>query len=133
MAKLKILFVDDEESMRKVMDIRIKSWGYNMIEASGGRQAIGFLKTQKPDLIILDYMMPEMDGVATLKKIRKINSRIPVIMFTAYPDEEVIEGTEKLGVSAFIPKLSIYSDADAALKEAIYLVEKKMQKEKGGL
>jgi len=128
MAKLKILFVDDEESMRKVMDIRIRSWGYDMLEASDGKEAISSLRNKKPDVVILDYMMPGMDGIATLKRIRRINPKIAVIMFTAYPDEAVMEGVEKLKVSAFIPKLSIYSDSHAALEGAIHLVEKAIRK-----
>ena len=125
----KILIVDDEKDLLLVMGTRIKAWGYDLLEASGGKEAIGAVKQKRPDIIILDYKMPEMDGVATLKEIRKINKNIPVIMFTAFPDKRSIEGTEKLGVSAFIPKLSVFSDTLAALKTAIQMAEKRLKKE----
>ena len=72
--------------------------------------------------------MPEMDGISTLKEIRKIDNKIPVIMFTAYPDGRSFGGANKLGAIMFIPKLSAYSDNQAALKEAIHIAEKKLNK-----
>ena len=84
MAKLKILLVDDEEEFCTLMGVRIINWGYDFIKASSGKEALDILKSQNPDIIILDYMMPEMDGVATLKEIRagKFALITPVITFT---------------------------------------------------
>lgn len=65
--------------------------------------------------------MADMDGIATLKKIRKINKKIPVVMFTAYPNERSIQESEKLGISAYVPKLNVYSDAQDSLKSALIL------------
>jgi CheY-like chemotaxis protein len=115
----KILLVDDEKDILTVMKSRIESWGYDLITASSGKEAIDALTGKNPDIIILDYLMPEMDGLKTLEEIRKIDRKVPVIMFTAYPDKKSIEGTEKLGVSAYVPKLSAYSDASNSLKAAI--------------
>jgi two-component system response regulator (stage 0 sporulation protein F) len=89
------------------------------------------VKENRPDIIILDYMLPGgMDGVATLKEIRKIDREVPVIMFTAYPNIRAMDGAEKLGISAFIPKLSVYSDAQASLKAAIEMVCRKLDRKK---
>ena len=82
------------------------------------------LKDRKPDVIVLDYMMPEMDGVATLKHIRGIDKMVPVIMFTAYPATKVMEEAEKLGVSSFVPKLSAYTDVAMSLRAAIDIAAK---------
>jgi len=124
MADKLILVVDDERDFLKIISSRIESWGYKVISASSGSEAITLIKDRKPDIVILDYMMPEMDGIATLKKIRHIDKKLPVIMFTAYPNEKTIKGAENLGVVAFIPKLSMFSDTQEALKEAIAIAER---------
>jgi len=127
MAKLRVLTIEDDVNFIDLINNRIESWGYESILAYTGREGIEAVKSKDPNMIILDYMMPEMDGVTTLKEIRKINKDIPVIMFTAYPDVKVIKGTEKLGVTAFIPKLSAYSNVLVSLKSAINMIEKKLE------
>jgi two-component system, response regulator, stage 0 sporulation protein F len=128
MLKRKILLVDDEIDFLKIMSERIKKWGYEVIQSLGGREAIPILKSRKPDLLILDYKMAGMDGIATLKEIRKINREIPVIMFTAYPNKRSFQESEKLGISAYVPKLSVYSDPHDSLKLALKLAEKSIKK-----
>lgn len=130
MDKKKILLVDDEADFQELMGVRIRSWGYDLIEAANGKEAIDAVMSKNPDIVILDYMMPDMDGVATLKEIRKIEKDLPVIMFTAHPDMRVQQNVKDLRVSAFIPKLSVYSEAQSSLKNALHLVEKKLD-EKG--
>jgi len=128
MEKTKVLLVDDEIDLILIMGKRIKQWGYDLMEATGGKEAVSAVKSGRPDIVILDYMMPDMDGIDTLKEIRKINKNIPVIMFTAFPDKKSIEGTESLGVSAYIPKLSMFPSAESALKTALKMAEKKVKK-----
>jgi len=127
MAKKKILLVDDEADFSEIIGARIEEWGYTLTKALDGAGALEALKSDKPDIIILDYMMPNMDGIATLKEIRKIDKDIPVIMFTAYP-EKPIKSIAGLGISAFIPKLSTYSDVQASLKTAIDMIGNKLVK-----
>ena len=101
MADKLILVVDDERDFLKIISSRIESWGYKVISVSSGSDAITLIKDKKPDIVILDYMMPEMDGIATLKKIRHIDKKLPVIMFTAYPNETtMISSRNCLSVSA---------------------------------
>ena len=127
MAKMKILLVDDEEDILNIMGKRIESWGYELITAISGREALDAVKNKNPDVIILDYLMPEMDGVETLREIRKIDKELPVIIFTAYPDQRSIKGTTELGISAYVPKLSVYSDASSSLKATIGMIEKRLK------
>ena len=127
MRKLHVLLVDDEADFLDIMGTIIKGWGYELFKAKSGSEALELVKTRKPDIVILDYMMPQMDGITTLKAMRKIDSEVPVIMFTAYPDK-IIKAAEKLGISALIPKLSTYSDVSASLKSTIDMIIKNISK-----
>jgi two-component system, NtrC family, response regulator AtoC len=128
MEKIRVLLVDDEPDIIFVIGKKIKMWGYELSEAQTGKDAITAVKDKKTDIVVLDYMMPQMDGVEALKRIRRIDKNIPVIMFTAHPDMSSIEGTEKLNVSSYVPKISMYSSAEDMLKSALSLAEKMLPK-----
>ncbi len=125
MLKKKVLLVDDEKDLLRLIGARIESWGYGLITAADGKTAIEAVKKQKPDIVILDYIMPGMDGVEVLKEIRKIDKKIPAIMFTAHPDTRSIKGTEKLGISSYIPKLSMYSEGVSSLRSVLNMLSTK--------
>ena len=126
MAKITVLLVDDEKDFLNLMAVRIKSWGYELTTAETGKEAIDIVKEGGTQMMVLDYMLPEMDGVSVLREIRKFDKKLPVIMFTAYPDTHAIDETKKLGISAFIPKLSTYSEVLPALKSALDMTAKKL-------
>ena len=132
MSKVTVLIVDDEIDYLGLMKERIESWGYAVIAATSGKEALGMIKEKKPDIVILDYLMPNMDGTETLKQIRKFDKKLLVIMFTAHPDMKNIKGAQDLGVSAFIPKLSTYSsDIQGSLRSALDMAQKKIIKKEG--
>jgi two-component system nitrogen regulation response regulator NtrX len=122
--KKKILLVDDEEDILTLIGKKISKWDYDVMEAANGKEALDVLISKHPDIVILDYMMPGMDGIETLKEIRKISKNIPVIMFTAFPDKKSMDEVKALGVCAYIPKLSVLSSSISALKEALRVAEK---------
>lgn len=128
MDKTKILLVDDEVDFLTLMGSIIRGWGYDLIEVSTGKEAVNIVMDKKIDIIILDYKMPEMDGIATLREIRKINKEIPVIMLTGYPNGRSIKSCEELGVSVYTPKLSSTQDVQISLRTSIIMVEKKLGK-----
>ncbi len=70
--KLKILLVDDEPDILEFMEYNLKKENYSVIKANNGKDAISIAKKEKPDLIILDIMMPEMDGIETCRALREI-------------------------------------------------------------
>jgi len=119
MKKFKVLLVDDDPDFLKIMSLHIKSWEYDVITASDGKECINDVKSEKPDAVILDYVMPDMDGLNALKQIRKIDNKLPVIMFTANPDIKSIKGTKKLGVSAYVPKFCLYTNVPSAVKNEL--------------
>src|ERR1041384_5226026 len=70
--RLKILLVDDEPDILEFMDYNLRKENYEVIKASNGKEAISKAKTEHPDLIMLDIMMPEMDGIETCRQLREI-------------------------------------------------------------
>lgn len=129
--KMRVLLVDDEQDFLTLMSRRIEGWDYDVACVTNGKDALEALRSGKADIIILDYMMPEMDGIKTLEEIRKISENVPVIMFTAHLEEKAIKGTENLRVSAYIPKLSVYSDSQSALKTTLDIHKKLLGKGNG--
>ena len=117
------MLVDDEPDFLRVMGARIEEWGYDLIKAANGKEALDALKKGRIDVVILDYMLPDMNGIETLKKIRKTDKKVAVIMYTAFPNKDAMKEAEKLGINAFIPKLSAYSDVQSSLKTAIEMVK----------
>ncbi len=83
---MKILVVDDEELLVKGIRFNLQNDGYEVITASNGLQALQLTQTQSPDLIVLDVMMPEMDGLTACSKIREF-SNVPIILLTAKADD----------------------------------------------
>lgn len=85
MGKKKVLIVDDEPNILKLVTFILKSNGYDTIEASSGIECLEKAETEKPDIIILDVMMPEMDGFEAAKKVKSnpITRHIPILMLSS--------------------------------------------------
>jgi DNA-binding response OmpR family regulator len=99
----RILVVDDEERMVRFIRLNLEHDGFRVIEAFNGTQAINKVRSSLPDLVLLDIMMPDIDGFEVLKIIREV-STIPVIMLTAKGEEDDrIRGLE-LGADDYITK-----------------------------
>ncbi|MDH5408810.1 MAG: response regulator [Gammaproteobacteria bacterium] len=101
-----ILIVDDEDINRSLLERRIKKYGYTPITASSASAAIKILRQYSVDLILLDIMMPEVDGVSLLEQIKQIDSvkHIPVIMLTGQSDQESIARCMELGATDYMLK-----------------------------
>ncbi len=83
--KKKILIVEDEEGLRLFYEEELKAEGYEVFTASNGKEAIQKSEEEKPDLIILDIVMPVMDGLEALGQIVRKERKIPIILNTSYP------------------------------------------------
>ena len=83
---MKILVVDDEELLVKGIRFNLRSEGYEVISGTNGLEAVQLTQSQNPDLVVLDVMMPEMDGLAACSKIREF-SNVPIILLTAKADD----------------------------------------------
>ena len=101
--KMQILVVDDEPAIVRLVRVKLESDGYAVLTASRGEEALRMLQVDNPDLVILDLMMPDMDGTETLRRIRS-RSQLPVIMLTALgSDREKVKGLEG-GADDFVTK-----------------------------
>ena len=89
----KVLVVDDEVAIREIVALML-SGKYKIINARDGREAIEKFKVFKPDFVIMDVMMPVMNGIEAIKEMKKINPEVKIISLTAYADrrrDELIE------------------------------------------
>lgn len=101
---INILLVDDNEKIRKLIEIYLKRASFQVFHAGDGEEALEVLDEAKIDLIVLDIMMPKMDGYAFLKELRDANFNLPILMVTAketYPDKK--KGFE-LGADDYMAK-----------------------------
>ncbi len=100
----KVLVVDDEPEVRQVLVEFLSSRGYDVIAAEGGAEAVAIVETARPDLVLLDVAMPDMDGVETLTRIVAIDPSLAVIMVTANADIGVTSKLLALGAVDYVPK-----------------------------
>lgn len=99
-----ILIVDDAVFMRMKLKKIIQAYGFQVIEANDGLQALEIFKEHKPDLVLMDISMPEMDGLTSLRHMMDYDHNIPVIMCSAIGQESKILEAGRLGAKDFIVK-----------------------------
>ncbi len=102
----RILIVDDEADFLVLMKNRLEKVGYEVSTASDGPEALEKIRREKPDAVLLDILMPQLDGLKVLKKIRSKDKKLPVFILTAFSDGERFHLAERLGASGFIVKTS---------------------------
>ncbi len=102
----KILSVDDSRAIRMVLKRLLRPFACELFEAGDGEEGLAIATNEKPDLIILDYNMPVMDGVTMLRQMRENPElkRTPVIMLTADASSEIINTVARLGVRDYVTK-----------------------------
>jgi len=100
----KILLVDDEPDFLELIRTRLASYGYDVLLAADGREALSRIRSERPDAVLLDLVMDGMDGLETLRQIRKVDPRLPVFMLTAYSDPERFAQANRLSAAGFIVK-----------------------------
>ncbi len=106
MKRNRILVVEDEESLLKLESILLSSKGYSVTGVMDGRSALEEVRANKPDLVILDIMLPEIDGFEVCRQIKEDPSlrHIPVLMLTAKKTSQDMARGEQVGCDAYITK-----------------------------
>lgn len=127
--KKTILVVDDEQKIVELLEHNLRREGYNVLEANDGVTAVEIAKEQRPDLILLDIMLPRLDGLSVCKKIKNIYN-VPILMVTAKGDElDKIVGLE-LGADDYITKPFSVREVVARVKANLRKVEANLEEEK---
>ncbi len=81
---MKILVVDDDQHLRELYKEELEEEGYKVLVASSGQEALEIFEKESPDIVTLDILMPGMDGIEVLRKMKEKDPKLPVIMCTAY-------------------------------------------------
>jgi len=102
---MKILLVDDSRTIRNIQKNTLKSLGYvDILEASDGLEALNFISKERPGLILMDWNMPNMDGIALIKKVRETDKALPIIMVTTEAEKSRVIEAVKAGVNNYVVK-----------------------------
>ena len=100
----KILIVDDDKDIVKIVTTMLEGRGWDVTAAYNGREALDMVNASRPDIILLDIMMPEMNGIEVLKRIKKMDSGVRIVMITAFGDVESYLDSMELGAYEYINK-----------------------------
>ena len=101
----KILIVDDSRVVRMAMKKLLSNLEYsNFVEAGDGQEAVDIYKDENPDLVIMDIIMPNMNGDEALAKIRETDKETPVIILSSFAKESKVDTCRELGITEFITK-----------------------------
>ena len=95
----KILFVDDDDELRKIFKIFILNLNIEYLQAQNGHEAVRIAHKEKPDLIIMDYKMPSMNGLEAIREIKSsiLTENIPIILYTGFANEVDEESVKDMG------------------------------------
>lgn len=116
----KILIVDDNDLMRTLLRSILRNENYQIIgETKNGALALEFIERSKPDLICMDVMMPEMDGLEALKAIKETHPGIAVVMITGNPSVDNVQESIQSGANGFIVKPFNAAKVLDTLKQAL--------------
>ncbi|MBI5221183.1 MAG: response regulator [Candidatus Magasanikbacteria bacterium] len=107
--KVKILLIEDDPDQVYLYSTKFQLEGLNMVTAKNGVEGLALVKKEKPDLILLDIVMEEMDGIEVLKNLKKDNGTrdIPVVILTNLAKKELLDQSKKLGAIGFWSKSEV--------------------------
>lgn len=105
----KILLIDDDTSLRQLYKVELTNRKHIVVEAGDGEEGLGKVQSEKPDLILLDIMMPKLDGIATLTKIKADEAlkKIPVVMLTNFGQENLVKQAFSQGAVDYLLKYKV--------------------------
>jgi two-component system, OmpR family, alkaline phosphatase synthesis response regulator PhoP len=118
---MKILIADDSATMRKMLAARLQADGYEVMEAADGEQALTIARTGQPDLLILDNMMPKLDGPGVVRALKDdpATRAVPIVMLTGRTGEDDREDCLRLGVDDYLPKPVSPRDLSARVRRTL--------------
>jgi DNA-binding response OmpR family regulator len=126
-----ILIVDDEVVMRSLVALAVQREGHSVAVAADAAQAMDYLATHTPDMIILDVMMPQVDGITLCRRLRSqpATEQTPIIVFTALEDERTKQKALAAGANHFCHKLSMYDQLYDLIHESLQSRQRRLCKQ----
>jgi two-component system alkaline phosphatase synthesis response regulator PhoP len=116
----KILVVDDEKNFLWIFKQSLVTAGFSVVTAENGEAGVAEAQKENPDLILLDILMPGIDGIETAKRIKALGIKSPIMFLTNLKDEEHISKAIELGTSDYILKSDMHiDDVVARIKEKL--------------
>lgn len=129
----RVLLVDDEKEFLDIMEERMQARGIDVTTCTSAREALEKIETESFDAIILDFMMPEMDGLETLKAVKEMRPEAQIILLTGHATVDKGVEAKKLGAMDFVEKPADLKALIEKIKEArarkMMIVEKKTEEE----
>jgi len=119
---IKVLIVEDELSILTAISGKIKEIGWQPLEAKNGEEGLKLYSAEKPNIILLDLIMPVMDGITMLKELKKLKNKTPVLVFSNLSDKEKVAEALELGSFHYMVK------ADNSLNDIITQVKVMLKK-----
>lgn len=122
MTKHKILFIEDDRVLCEAISQKLIKEGFEIIIAYNGEEGLAKISSEKPNLILLDILMPKMDGITMLEKLRDSGDETPVIILTNLESKEKIAQSARSGVSGYLIKSNYsLSDIVSLIKKSLNL------------
>lgn len=112
---IKILVVDDEIDVCDFVKNFFQERNFRVFTALNGEEALRVVRKESPSIILLDIRMKEIDGIEVLRKIRKIDKDVKVIMVTAVVEQEKMDAAKKLGAAKYVTKPLVLGDLEATV------------------
>jgi len=119
---LSILYVEDEEGIRKKMSDSLRYYAKCVYEAQNGEVGLEIYHEKKPDIIYTDILMPKMNGIDLVKKIREEDSKTPIVMVTAHTDKEYLLNAVELHLEQYIVKPINLKDLKKSLEKCVEVI-----------
>jgi len=120
--KKRILIIEDEKALAKALNLRLKHDGYEVMAVNDGEAGLAAVQAQKFDLILLDLIMPKMNGFEVMSKLKAANSKIPIIIISNLSQKEDMEKAMELGAVDYLVK------SDTPIKDIVDRIKTKTKK-----
>ena len=114
-----ILIVDDEADLLSVLKVLLASRGYNVISAGDGEEALARLESGGIDIVLLDMCLPNLGGLGVLKEAHRLLPDLPIVVFTAFPNEHTGRQALALGARDYLIKPAQFADIERVLYEQL--------------